>query len=157
MTRLQQLLATATITLTVMLSSACEESAEVQRCGALEDPHGCPISRGGSCADRACGALYACQEGAWARVEICDNQLPDAGDQPDAGDDAALCEAGAEAPSPPCPPLLLPECDATLLDGCLSDIACMSGCEVFLRCQGGDWAASYAAYCDDEGNLVRTQ
>lgn len=57
------------------------------------------------------------------------------------------------APLVACPPLQLPDCDASLLDLCPAEL-CAQGCGGFLRCEGLEWSEEYVAYCDDNGDLV---
>jgi hypothetical protein len=40
-----------------------------------------------------------------------------------------------------------------LLDLCPAEL-CALGCSGFLRCEGADWSEDYAAYCDENGELV---
>jgi hypothetical protein len=72
----------------------------------------------------------------------------------DAATEASTCQPPTTQDTMSCPPLVEPECDARLLDGC-PEQACASGCEGFLRCEKGDWSAAYVAYCDEDGNLVK--
>jgi hypothetical protein len=148
------------ILLSLSGAGGCEEGAVAAACKALPDPSGCPLARGGSCSDRSCSAIYSCQEGAWQLVERC-AQATDADASVDGGagadggleQDAQSCQASPSA-GPSCPPLQDGECDARYLDAC-PEGACDTGCEVYLRCEGGDWSAGYAGYCDADGTLHR--
>ncbi|MCC6647452.1 MAG: hypothetical protein IT374_18000 [Polyangiaceae bacterium] len=139
-----------------LLAAASCRLAEVEEpCGALPDPTACPTARGGTCADRACSALYACESRRWVRVAECPRDA-DAGVDAsvDASSDATSCDAAAPTTDPSCPPLQLPDCDVAVADACPAS-ACKEGCTGFLRCTPLGWTAEYVAYCDEDGQLVR--
>lgn len=136
---------------------ACEEPLQRYPCGVLPDPSACPASRGGSCEDRSCSALYECKANSWVFVETCAQKesggAGGVGGTGQAGNSlagASLCEVSN---STECSALQLPDCDESLLKTCTPDEVCELGCEGFLRCEGGEWSVSYVAYCNEEGEV----
>jgi hypothetical protein len=132
-------------------TAGCDEPQETP-CGLLGEEGACPESRGGSCDDRSCTALYRCEDGDWTFSKRCDRSGDDAGAPDDASFEDATsvpeCVASQAPVEASCEPLQLPECDARIADECQAS-ACLTGCEAFLRCVDGQWAAALAAYCED--------
>lgn len=147
--------------LPLLLLLACDDPVLPRPCGVLPDPTACPASsRGGTCEDRSCSALYTCRDGSWVFVEACPDNLAGQGGtagQAGAGSGGAgVGGAGGclSVTSPGgCPTLQFPDCDAALIEACPAE-ACALGCEAFLRCEGPDWSENYAGYCDENGELM---
>lgn len=138
---------------------ACRDTQVLQPCGGLPDRTACPASRGGTCADPACSALYVCEDRSWVFVTDCPANIDAGVDAPldapsDGAPDGAICDAAPRAPDPACPPLQLPDCDLAIADACPGS-ACKEGCTGFLRCTPQGWTTEYAAYCDEDGALVK--
>lgn len=140
----------------VLVVDGCRDTQIIEPCGQLPDDTACPASRGGTCLDRSCTALYACEDRTWVFVADCVGNV-------DAGTDApadviaetpVACDAGVALPAASCEPLQLPDCDVALADACPATI-CKEGCTGFLRCTPQGWTAAYVAYCDEDGALVR--
>jgi len=138
---------------------ACDGS-DLQLCGQIPDA-GCPIGRGGSCDDLACGALYDCVEGVWRLVRTCE-PLPQggsggAGGGATAGAGGAISTGGCDAveldhtgETQGClPDLQEPDCPAVAAEACAP---CLTGCADFFMCLPVGWVD--VAYCTAEGELV---
>ncbi|MFO0658218.1 MAG: hypothetical protein U0165_00065 [Polyangiaceae bacterium] len=151
--------------LALMLASGCDDGRIPSSCGAIPDPNGCPNDSSDVCNDLTCSGVYACRSsGQWELVRTCPAH-PDAGTDAshdaDASDDASQSDAGCgEAPDSGdlnsgagCPSLQAPDCDVSVALSCPAQ-ACITGCESFLVCIDGAWAPNYAAYCDEDGQLV---
>ena len=139
-----------------LAADGCRDTQVLEPCGQLPDETACPASRGGTCRDRACSALYVCEDRKWLFVTDCPQNL-------DAGADAAVdavadaplpCDAAAPATDPACEALQQPDCDVAIADACPTT-ACKEGCTGFLRCTPQGWTIAYVAYCDEDGALVR--
>jgi hypothetical protein len=144
----------------------CQELDLGEPCSALPSKTACPRSRGGSCSDTTCSAIYNCLDGKWVFEESCPNFQANNGS--DAGLDAGLDaqdgsspEAGLCSPLVDLPPsdvgcstLQEPECDQAVMQSCPEN-ACSTGCEVFLRCVKGEWQDLLVGYCS-EGELLLT-
>jgi hypothetical protein len=125
---------------------------------------GCPLDRGGSCADPTCNALWSCTAGAWSLVQEC-NQ-PDGGAGGGSGAGGGISDAGAS--DGPCvmaninlvgqtqdctPDLAFPDCPVSAALGC-ADQACLTGCSDFWLCSMAGWVD--VAYCTCDGQLIVT-
>src|SRR5688500_7643441 len=49
----------------------CQSPTTVARCGEIPGG-GCPVGRGGTCADQECAALYDCVDGSWKLAQVCE-------------------------------------------------------------------------------------
>lgn len=132
--------------------AGCPTLPEPVPCGEIP-AGGCPVGRGGTCADPTCAGLYDCFDGAWSVTETC-------APRPDGGAGGGLPDGGPCAPAPidvsgqalDCTPdLQEPDCPVEAAQGCL-DKACTTGCIDFYRCTTDGWSS--VAYCDDAGQLV---
>lgn len=136
--------------------SGCGGGGEIKLCGEIPQD-GCPIGRGGTCADLVCAALYDCVDGKWTRIKQCP-PLSDGGPGSDGGDggvDAACMPVmlNHQDEATGCTPdLQEPDCPVIAAETCAA-LACQSGCMDFFLCTAdGGWKEE--AYCDDQGNLV---
>ncbi len=148
---------TGALVATASVAASCRDVQVEEPCGALPDRAACPASRGGTCADRECSAIYACEERRWVLLAECPGTHgADAGadDARDAARDAPTCDGAVPVPVAACPPLQPPDCDIAIADGCPAS-ACKEGCTGFLRCTPQGWTDAYVAFCDDDGVLVR--
>jgi hypothetical protein len=135
--------------------AGCQGFDEVPECSTVP-AGGCPSSRGGSCDDKTCSAIYACTADGWQLQKVCDR---------DGGGDESDAEAGSDGPVcgdavtidgslSTCDPneVLAPDCPLNVAVGCPGS-ACLSGCLDFFVCRTEGWVE--AAYCDDvTGELV---
>lgn len=129
----------------------------IETCGLIPEG-GCPVSRGGSCEDATCLALYTCVDGAWAVTEDCP-PIEDAGADGDAGDEADAWDGSCTVPpidhtgqTTGCvPDLQSPDCPIEAAESC-AETACLTRCTDFFLCTKDGWVA--LAYCDDQGTLV---
>jgi hypothetical protein len=164
----------ALATMAAWWQGACAGS-EILSCSEIP-AGGCPSSRGGSCDDGACHALYDCVAGDWQLAELCPagsgGQAAGGGS---AGQGAVGGAAGAggaaggagEAGTGGCPgalldhsgevtgcvpELLLPDCPVIAAETCQP---CLTGCLDFFLCLPVGWLA--VAYCDEHGTLVVEQ
>jgi hypothetical protein len=135
--------------------SACSEDT-LKLCGEIPQD-GCPIGRGGTCADVVCGALYDCIDGLWTQVKRCPAPAGDGGPGSDGGGgglDAACTPVmiNHQDETAGCTPDLQdPDCPAAAAETCAA-AACLTGCIDFFLCTKDGWRE--AAYCDDQGDLV---
>lgn len=131
---------------------ACETLPPRLDCGALPDASACPTSRGGTCDDAACSALYRCTESGWAFVQRCEvGGFGGAGAGGAGGAAGApLCEQVTRDAA--CPALQPPDCDEAAARACPTQ-ACLGQCDVFLTCTSSGWSEEIAGYCD-EGELI---
>lgn len=137
----------------------CGSSPGLLLCGEIP-VGGCPIGRGGTCADEACAGLFDCVEGAWTLVENCADAgtsegtgggVPEGG--ADAGCDVVPIDKTGETTG--CAPdLQSPDCPAAAADTC-AETACLTDCSDFFLCTERGWID--VAYCTDEGSLVVLQ
>ena len=101
---------------------------------------GCPRSKGVSCEDPSCRAVYLCREGnVWELEQTCPSRPPPA--PVDASVRDALPDALPDAPpgawgGPGCGPLQVPDC--ALAVGLACPGGCC-GCDDFFVCEGGGW------------------
>lgn len=134
---------------------ACGSPAAVEPCGEIPEA-GCPIGRGGSCEDVACGALYDCVEGEWTEVEDCSGE----------GTVASSGASGTGAGG--CEPVVIdrtgerdgctpdqqePDCPAAAAEVCPDP--CSTGCVDFFLCVEEGWID--VATCDESGQLRLTR
>lgn len=135
--------------------AGCQGFEDIPECGVVP-AGGCPTSRGGSCDDQACAAIYACTESGWALRKTCERDggedASDAATEPDGPmcGDAVTMEGMADT----CDPneVLTPDCPIQVALGC-PGTACLTGCADFFVCRTDGWVE--AAYCDDvTGELV---
>ncbi len=136
------------------LASACGGEAPLQLCGEIP-AGGCPIGRGGSCADKTCTGVYDCVEGKWIETTACS-----AGTTSSSG----ATSSGATTGSGACMPAMLdhsmettgckpdlenPDCPASAAETCSP---CTTGCTDFFMCETTGWTD--VAFCTDQGQLV---
>jgi hypothetical protein len=132
--------------------AACDEQPPKLDCGALPEGNACPTSKGGTCDDRACDALYQCTETGWAFVQRCAGSAGAGGSAGVAGSGGAagagaLCQQVTRDAA--CPELQPPDCDEAAARACPTQ-ACLGSCEVFLTCTSAGWSEELAGYCDEE-------
>lgn len=139
------------------LAAACQGGDEPLLCGEIPEG-GCPVGRGGTCADRVCAGLYDCVQGAWTLVTRCDQPDVGAGGAgggpgPDAGDGGcAVVPIDHTGEAEGCTPdLQHPDCPASAAETC-EQAACLGGCFDFFLCKGEGWVE--VAYCTEEGQIV---
>lgn len=136
----------AVLCVTIMGCRGCNER---KLCSALPEG-GCPLSRGGTCSDLQCSALYACMEGAWELYEQC----------ADATSSASLSTSGsggcgsvaidvADEAEGCMPDLQPPDCPHEVLESCRP---CGAECIDFYACTRSGWLD--VAYCTEAGNVV---
>jgi hypothetical protein len=141
-----------------LVPGACAGDSEPLLCGQIPEG-GCPLGRGGTCADPVCAGLYDCVEGAWTLVTRCEQGGaggagggPDGGDGGDGGCAPVMIDhTGEEAGCTP--DLQHPDCPASAAETC-EQTACLSGCFDFFLCKGEGWVE--VAYCTEEGQIVLT-
>lgn len=143
----------------------CADLERPAECGVIPGD-GCPLDRGGTCDDRSCDALYACEAGGWRLVESCppdgDGGHGASGGVAGAGAGGA---AGAGAGVGGCAPATIDHtgehtgCDQDLVEApdCPVEAAeschpCETGCVDFFLCTADGW--DLVAYCTDEGEVV---
>ncbi len=152
------------LALTVVLLATTTCQSLPTGTGCVDIPAGgCPLDRGGTCADPTCNALWACNAGAWSLMQECDQ--PDAGaggggaggGPSDAGPDdgpCAMVSIDLTGQTQDCmPDLAFPDCDVAAALGCVQQ-ACLTGCSDFWMCSMAGWIA--VAYCTDDGQLIVT-
>jgi hypothetical protein len=129
-----------------LAAAACQGLPEPTVCG-LIPANGCPMARGGSCADRACAAIYRCEESGWQLVQTCSPHA-DAGAALEAADGRSCSDVTVsfEASTGCAPPLAHADCPLEVALGC-PETACVSGCADFFVCRADGW--QLAAWCDD--------
>jgi hypothetical protein len=136
--------------------AGCPTLPEPVPCGEIP-AGGCPIGRGGTCADPTCAGVYDCVDGAWVSTKTCPPPL-DGG--AGGGEDGGVPDGGPCTPVPidtsgealDCTPdLQEPDCPVEAAQGCL-ERACTTGCVDFYLCTTQGW--SNVAYCDDGGTLI---
>jgi hypothetical protein len=142
--------------LVALLTAGCQELPEIKLCGEIPSD-GCPIGRGGTCADVLCAALYDCTEGRWVEVERCQNGTGGGG-----GGGGPTKDAGADA----CTPVTIdhtgetpgctvdlqhPDCPVEAAEQCAEN-ACLSGCIDFYMCVDESWKD--VAFCTEDGQII---
>jgi len=139
--------------LAVAATPSCAEEATAQACTNVP-AGGCPLSRGVSCEDPTCAAVYACRDGnVWELDRTCPPREAgapvDAGEASDAADAAPNPPRDASTDAPPgayggpgCDVLQLPDCSLGLALACPSGCC---GCEDLFVCESGGW--SYWSTC----------
>lgn len=143
--------------LALSLPAACGDlSDNLKLCGQIPEG-GCPLGRGGTCADQTCNGLYDCLEGAWTLVEACPGGTGGSGGGgPDAGaggDCEKVVIDHTEETSGCVPDLQNPDCPAVAAETCVVS-ACLTDCVDFYLCKKDGWAL--VAYCNEEGEVVPT-
>jgi hypothetical protein len=144
-----------------LVAGACAGDGRPLLCGQIPEG-GCPIGRGGTCADLVCAGLYDCVEGAWTLVTPCEQGGAggaggghgggDGGDGGDGGCTPVSIDHTGEAAG--CAPdLQHPDCPASAAETC-EQTACLSGCFDFFLCTDEGWVE--VAYCTEEGQIVLT-
>lgn len=147
------------LALAAYLALASCGSSDVQPCGRIPDPEGCPVGRGGTCDDAECGALYDCVEGSWNLVERCE-RVSAAGGVGGGSGDAGVggCEPIAidhTGETTGCTPdLQSPDCPAVAAETCAAS-ACLTDCSDFFLCTQDGWIA--VAHCDEQGQIIVTR
>jgi hypothetical protein len=134
----------------------CQGFDSAPHCSEL--PQGaCPDSRGGSCKDQACTAIYTCTEHGWVLNAVCDRDGGVADTGKEAADGPWSCGDASvelEGATSGCDPneLTAPDCPVQAATGC-AETACLTGCADFFLCKTEGWIA--VAYCDeDTGALI---
>lgn len=135
----------------------CPTLPEAIPCGTIPEG-GCPLGRGGTCADTYCSALYDCVDGAWVSAKVCstsDAGVPDGG-LPDGGstDGGACTPIGVDLSGEQIdctPDLELPDCVIEAAFPCV-ETACTTGCVDFYLCTSAGWTA--VAYCDEQHGFI---
>lgn len=143
---------------------ACAGEGPIAPCPPLGDGQ-CTKSRGGSCVDATCRAIYVCEpDRTWRLDEVCaagdagtdaaDARADEAGDGDDAG--GLGCDAAIEASTATgcAPELELPDCPVEAAHGCAA-AACATGCEAFFACTSAGWSEQPVASCVDGGLVTR--
>jgi hypothetical protein len=132
---------------------ACSSGSGVQPCGLIPEG-GCPLGRGGTCADRECDALYDCLEGKWTLAEVCSMASGGGGAGGAGGSmgvggcNGVIIDRTGEAEG--CTPdLLEPDCPADAAESCRP---CISGCVDFFLGTRQGWQT--VAFCDARGEVV---
>jgi hypothetical protein len=130
--------------------AGCGSPSRVETCGMIPEG-GCPLGRGGTCADATCAALYDCVDGAWTEAEACE------------GGGATTTSTGGGGEGPGCEPpvidrtgeadgctpdLLDPDCPAAAAEVC---DPCSTGCADFFLCTAEGWID--VAACDENGEF----
>jgi hypothetical protein len=136
-----------------LLLFGCQSPTTVQRCGEIPGG-GCPLGRGGTCADLECDALYDCLDGSWRLTQVCD---PGTGGEGAGGDGAGGGAGGGcegvvidDPGGTGCTPdLQEPDCPAAAAAACHP---CLTGCADFFVCAARGWEA--VAFCDEDGHVV---
>ncbi len=135
--------------------AACADP-EIKLCDRIP-AGGCPIDRGGTCADQECAAIYTCDSGEWNLAERCEHAegggVGQGGRSPGVGGHFAFCEDLELAPSKGtcAPDLQEPDCPVAAASPCKT--ACTTGCELFFACLNDAWVLR--ATCED-GELLAT-
>lgn len=137
-----------TFCLSLALLIACGSYPEAIPCGQIP-PDGCPLSRGGTCDDATCAAIYGCVDGVWHHVETCSNMPQDAGTGPDACTIVTIDRTGETTGCKP--DLQNPDCPVAAAEQCASTV-CQSECIDFFLCTKDGW--SVVAYCNEDGEFV---
>jgi hypothetical protein len=142
-----------------LLPGGCNQAGvDLQLCGEIP-AGGCPIGRGGTCADQACSALYDCVDGAWKETQACtvldggsdvsDAETPDA-----AADGCTQVVIDHTGETTGCKPdLQNPDCPAVAAEQC-AETACLTDCIDFYLCRQDGWIL--VAYCNEKGQVVLT-
>ncbi|WP_437280725.1 hypothetical protein WME90_09245 [Sorangium sp. So ce375] len=134
--------------------AGCDPIEEPQLCREIPQG-GCPVGRGGTCDDAACGALYDCFEGAWTEVARCDapgEPVEEAGVGGGPGGACEMITLDRSGEAAGCTPALQqPDCPAEAAETCV-DTACSTGCVDFFLCTAEGWRA--VAYCDGQGRVT---
>lgn len=138
------------------LAVACQDMPKIIPCDTIPEG-GCNATRGGTCEDPVCEALYRCIDGSWTQTATCEPSA-DAGVTHDASAedaqlDAALCSDGPvfDGAVGCRPALQLPDCSLEVALGC-AESACSTGCEDFFGCTDEGW--ELYAYCDTQAGLI---
>ena len=146
-----------------MVGLHCSQLPAIPDCGQIPG-EGCPVGRGGTCDDRSCSALYACQNDQWQLVETCPSHGGTGGEGGGGGAAAGGFGGGPGSCSPGtidhageqsgCDPDLVeaPDCPVEAAESCHP---CETGCEDFFICLTEGW--ELVAYCSEEGELVIAQ
>lgn len=137
---------------------ACD-AAPPELCGTIPDG-GCPVGRGGTCEDAACGALYDCVEGSWVLTETCSSSNDGGGGEAGASSAGGGGEGGCATVSfdrthevTGCmPDFESPDCPAAAAETCAP---CLNDCVDFFLCLEPDAPSwTLVAFCNDAGELV---
>ena len=138
-------------------SQGCANSSGIELCKEIPTD-GCPMSRGGSCDDESCAALYSCVDGFWKLVETCSSGGPGGGGAGAGGGSGGVGAAGGcgaasidkTNQAQGCMPALQsPDCPVEAPESCAP---CVTGCIDFFMCVSDGWQV--VAYCTEEGDLV---
>lgn len=151
-------------------ASSCQGLPEGETCSDIPDG-GCPIDRGGSCADPTCDAIFLCNNGLWSLETKCPaQQVPEGGTGSggsgtggsaptpcttdpvgDAGCTVVNLDAGDTATE--CTPDLMDgDCPWQVAQGSCVECVCLTGCLDFYTCTPAGWVS--VAYCDDSGDFI---
>jgi hypothetical protein len=153
--RFHRAIAALALPFALSLPAACGDlSDNLKLCGQIPED-GCPIGRGGTCADTTCVGLYDCVEGAWTLVTACPGGTGGAGGgTPDAGG-GGDCEKvvidHTDETGGCVPDLQNPDCPAVAAETCVAS-ACLTDCVDFYLCKQDGWAL--VAYCNEDGEVV---
>jgi len=135
-------------------TEGCQPSRDIVPCGQLPDVTGCPTSRGGTCSDPECAALYECVDGTWDKVASCDQDTTTSvggggqGGHGTGGCSEVVIDISGQAVG--CQPdLQEPDCPVAAAQACQP---CLTGCVDFFFCASDGWLS--VAYCDRNGALV---
>jgi hypothetical protein len=139
----------------VIWAAACGGSQDLKLCGQIPEG-GCPIGRGGTCADELCAGLYDCVDGSWTLVSPCDQGgAGGAGGAPGSGGGDGGCEqvtVDHTGEAAGCTPdLQHPDCPASAAETC-AHTACLTGCLDFFLCTEEGWQE--VAFCTEDGQIV---
>jgi hypothetical protein len=151
----------------LFLSMSCQNlPSPTATCGEIPTG-GCPIGRGGTCADVTCTALYDCVNSAWALSQSCTNPVNGGATAGRSGTDGGIAgpvlDRGActrvsidmSAETNDCMvDLMFPDCPAVAAQGC-AESACLTGCSDFFLCSSAAWID--VAHCNDRGQVIVTQ
>jgi len=119
---------------------------------------GCPIGRGGSCADKSCTGVYDCVNGKWTETQACPaSTTSSSGATGSTGSTGSgMCMPGVlnhTGETTGCTPdLESPDCPASAAETCSP---CTTGCADFFMCLGTGWTD--VGFCTAAGQLVVTQ
>jgi hypothetical protein len=139
------------------VAAGCGSSGEVKLCGQIP-PGGCPLGRGGTCADPVCTGLYDCPDGSWVLVESC-GAVAGSNGEGGAGGGGGAGSGGCDmvtidktGESTGCKPdLQSPDCPAAAVETCVES-ACLTECSDFFLCTKDGWAD--VAHCSENGELT---
>jgi hypothetical protein len=141
--------------LVAMGSIACGGADAPLLCGEIP-PGGCPIGRGGTCADPTCTGLYDCVSGHWRETMACPHPQGQggAGSSSSANSSSSGQCTGAmldhTKQTVGCTPdLEAPDCNSDVAETCHP---CTTGCIDFFMCEAQGWMT--VAYCDGSGKLI---